>query len=280
MKAPTLFTALALLAAGLILRPEALQAGLPRPMCVYYGQALDGYGLPYCTNADVILYHGTNEIARQTISGSLSPGVNFALYVHLDDGRSPTPYSRRALRSGDLVSIVVRDGEGLKTIMENQAVPPVGQPGELVLVSVTAATDLDRDGLPDTWEEELIYWSDGGLWTLADVRGQDDFDGDGMTNLQEYRAGTFAFLDYDYLFIEQYAGTPNHRLRFTLLSVPGKVYSVACTSNLTQAAWQSSPFAVSDTGPFQENPVEGDGNWLSLYVPLDASNWFFRLEAR
>jgi hypothetical protein len=260
--------------------PQSPQAGLPRPMCVYYGQALDGYGQPYRTNAQVLLYHGTSLIASQTIGGSLTPGVNFALYVHLDDGRSPIPYSTRALHSGDLVSILVRDPEGLRTIMENQAVPPVGQPGDLVLINATAAADEDRDGLPDPWEQELIYWSNGALRTLADVRPGDDFDGDGQSNLQEYRAGTFAFLDYDYLFIERYAGTPNHRLQFTLLSVPGKIYSVACATNLTQAAWQSSPFALSDTGPFQETPVEGNGDWLSLYVPIDASSWFFRLEAR
>ena len=33
-----------------------------------------------------MLLHGTNQIASQTITGSLTPGVNFALYVHLDDG--------------------------------------------------------------------------------------------------------------------------------------------------------------------------------------------------
>lgn len=265
---------------AVLLAPHTLLGGLPQPMYVYYGQALDGYGLPYRTNADVILYHGTNEVARQTIGGSLTPGVNFALYVHLDDGRSVVPYSRRALHVGDLVTVMVRDQEGLKTIMEEQAVPPIGQPGELVLINATAGTDMDRDGLPDQWERELIAWSGGTLHSLTDVRPGDDFDGDGMTNLQEYRAGTFAFLNYDYLYIERYEPTPNHRLRLTFLSVPGKAYSVACATNVTSAVWQPSPFAVSDTGAVQESPAEGTGDWLSLYVPIDASTWFFRLDVR
>ncbi len=249
-------------------------------MYVYYGQALDGYGLPYRTNADVILYHETNEVARQAIRGSLTPGINFALYVHMDDGRSPVPYSRRALHVGDLVAVMVRDQEGLKTIMEQQAVPPVGQPGELMLINATAGTDLDRDGLPDRWEYELIAWSGGTLHSLTDVRPQDDFDGDGMTNLEEYRAGTFAFLPYDCLYVEHYERTPNNRLRLTFLSVPGKAYSVACATNVVDTVWLRSPFALSDTGPVQENPTEGTGDWLSLYVPIDASNWFFRLDVR
>ncbi|HEY5913565.1 MAG TPA: hypothetical protein VJA21_23505 [Verrucomicrobiae bacterium] len=265
---------------SLFLLPRSALSGLPQPMYVYYGQALDGYGLPYRTNADIILFHGTNEIARQTIRGSLTPGVNFALYVHLDDGRSAVPYSRRALQVGDLVRVMVRDQEGLKIIMEEQAVPPVGQPGELVFIDATAATDLDRDGLPDRWEYELIAWSGGALHTLTDVRPEDDFDGDGMTNLEEYRSGTFAFLPYDYLYIERYEPTPNNRLRLTFLSVPGKAYSVGCATNVMQAAWQPSPFAASDTGAFQETPVEGNGDWLSLYAPIDPSTWFFRLEVR
>ena len=196
------------------------------------------------------------------------------------DGRSASAYSARALRSGDLVSIKVWDEHGVKTIMENQAVPPVGQPGDLVLVNATAANDEDQDGLPDDWEWELIAWSGGALDTLADVRGADDFDGDGMNNLQEYWAGTFPFLDYDYLFIERYDRTPNNRLRLTLLSVRGKVYSVVCTTDPAQGVWHPCPFALSDTDPFLETPVEGTGDWLSLLVPIDASTWFFRLEAR
>jgi hypothetical protein len=104
----------------LLLSASIIRAGLPQPRCVYYGQALDGYGWPYTTNAQVILLHGTDEVARHTIAGSLSPGINFALYVHLDSGTSATDYSLRALRSGDLVSIVVRDANGEQTIMEQQ----------------------------------------------------------------------------------------------------------------------------------------------------------------
>lgn len=280
MKTKAHLITLLLAGTGSILLPQALVAGLPQPMCVYYGQACDGYGLPYRANADVILLHGTNEIALQTISGSLWPGVNFALYVHLDDGRSTTPYSARALRSGDLASIVVRDEFGQHTIMESKTVPPVSQPGDLIALNVTAATDLDGDGLPDQWERELIDWSFGALQTLYDVRGEDDFDGDGMSNLQEYQAGTFAFLDYDYLFIEYLARAPNDRLQLTFLSVPGKTYRVVRAADLAQPAWEPCPFGLSDTDVLALAPVEGDGNWFSLYVMIEEPGWFFRLQAR
>lgn len=253
-------------------------AGLPQPMCVFYGQARDGHGLPYRTHAQVLLYCGTNEVARHTIRGSLSPGVNFALDVHLDDGRGTQPYSPRAVSSGASVRIVVRDAEGEKTVMESAIIPPVGQPGEILLLNVTAALDTDGDGLPDPWEWELVDWSAGALESLWDVRGEDDFDQDGASNAQEYAAGTFAFLDYDFLAVEQMSLTGNGRLCLNFLSVPGKRYRVRGLGDLSDALWEPCPFAVSETGPAQTTPAEGSGGWLCLYVPLQRTTRFFRLE--
>ncbi len=270
--------ALAGLSMALLTTPA--RAGLPQPLCIFYGQARDGYGLPYRENADVILLHGTNEVARHSIKGSLSPGVNFALYVHMDDGRTPTPYSPRALRSGDSVSIVVRDQEGIKTIMESQFLPPIGRPGDILQLDVTAAQDTDGDGLPDLWEWELIASSDGALTNPWEVHGADDFDGDGMSNLDEYLAGTFAFLDYDALIAEELIPVSNHRLRLTFLSVPGITYTIHSAIDLSQTDWQPCAFALSETGPLQTTPAEGQGDWFSVYLPLDEPVRFFRLIAQ
>jgi hypothetical protein len=271
---------LTLLVGALLLLAQGAQAGLPQPMCVYYGQARDGYGLPYTTNADVILLQGTNEVARHTIRGSLTPGVNFALYAHIDDGRTTVPYSRRAVRSGDLVNVVVRDSSGQRTIMEAQTVPPVGKPGELIAINATAGTDLDGDGIPDLWELELIAWSGGTLRTIYDVRGEDDWDGDGMTNLQEYKAGTFAFLDYDYFMIEWCEPTPNLRLRLVFLSVPGMAYSVRSAVDLKQPVWDPWPFSITDDGVPGSLAAEGNGDWMSLYVPVQQPGRYYQLEVR
>lgn len=271
---------LVLLDLGVALLVPPGHAGLPQPMCIFYGQARDGFGLPYRTNAQVILLHGTNEIARQTIRGSLATGVNFALSVHLDDGRGMKPYSHRALRSQDRVSIIVRDADGDKMIMESQTVPPVGVPGELLLVNVTAGEDSDGDRLSDLWEHELIAWSGGTLRDLADVRGEDDFDGDGMSNRAEYEAGTFAFLDYDALLAEEFVPSGTGRLRLTFLSVPGKTYSISGVSDLDQASWEPCAFALTATGPLQVAPAEGNGDWVSLYVPILDPIRFYRLVAQ
>jgi hypothetical protein len=174
---------------------------------------------------------------------------------------------------------MVRDADGEKPIMENQTLPPVGAPGELLMVNVTAGLDSDGDGLSDQWEWELVAWSDGALRDLMDVQGEDDFDGDGMSNRAEYQAGTFAFLAYDALWIEQMAPVAGSRLRLTFLSVPGKTYHVSGVSDLTQTIWEPCAFALTEVGPFQTAPAEGDGNWFSLYVPVLEPIRYYRIIA-
>lgn len=128
----------------------------------------------------------------------------------------------------------------------------------------------------DPWEQEMVYWSFGALHNITDVHPGDDFDGDGQSNWDEYRAGTFAFLDYDSFFAEDNGLTTNRRFRVSFLSVPGKAYGVRYVTALNQNLWTPSPIAISETADYQTGPVEGTGDWLSLYVPAELNSSFFR----
>ena len=51
--------------------------------------------------------------------------------------------------------------------------------------------DLDGDGLPDDFEWRIINFDpEDGIVGLEDVRGEDDFDGDGLSNYDEFRYST------------------------------------------------------------------------------------------
>ncbi len=261
-----------------VLLPVSSLGGLPQPMVVYYGQAKDGFGWPYTEYASVILLSGTNEYARHSINGSLSPGVNFALYVPLDDGRDTNRYVRNAARTGEVVSIAVQDTYGRKTIMESNAVPAVTTPGDIILVNVTAGTDTDGDGLPDEWEQEMLDWgTNPAITSIWDIAGLGDYDGDGQPNGDEYRAGTFAFLDYDYFFAEHFSRTANGRLRIEFLSVNAKVYNVERSTNVSAGVWDDCEYSLTETGAFQTGPAEGDGDWFSFYVPVPEPHLALRL---
>jgi hypothetical protein len=70
-----------------------------------------------------------------------------------------------------------------------------------VAVTVTAPQDSDRDGLPDVWESRAGLWMYPFQGTSAeDANG--DPDGDGVTNLQEFRAHTSPVARYQRVFAE------------------------------------------------------------------------------
>ncbi|MCK4563970.1 MAG: hypothetical protein KAU94_04800 [Verrucomicrobia bacterium] len=256
----------------------AVQAGLPQPMCIFYGQAKDDFGWPYMDNASVVLRVGTNEYARHTITGSLTPGVNFALYVHLDDGRGDEVYTQHALHMGEGFEIVVRDNDGEKTIMEVESLPLVGTPGDVIRLNVTAGTDSDGDGLPDEWEQYLVDGSsDPSINSVEDIHPSDDFDGDGSSNINEYRAGTFAFLDYDYFFAEQVTMLPNQWMQIEFLSTPGKVYRISSRTNLASQVWSDCAYATQHEGSLLNQPLEGDGSWLSFYLKMNEISEFYNM---
>lgn len=56
-------------------------------------------------------------------------------------------------------------------------------------------TDLDGDGLPDQWEQAIIDNSpDPSALTIEDIEPNDDFDGDGLSNLREFQLGLNPYL--------------------------------------------------------------------------------------
>ena len=251
---------------------------LPQAMCIYYGQANDKFGWPYLKDADVIMRSGTNEVARHHINGSISPGVNFALYVCLDDGSQNESYSDIALQPGDPVEIYIQDHEGIQTIIHTNTIPSPEYAGQVITIDVTAGTDSDHDGMSDAWEQEIVNASTNpAISSIEDVKPNDDYDGDGESNWDEYKSGNFAFLDYDYLFIEKQTRLAN-RLQLQLLSVPGKAYTIQSVATLTTNNWQMCTFSTTVDGPLQTGLVEGDGSWLYFYVPY--TNRYMRISVK
>jgi len=212
--------------------------------------------------------------------GLLAPGVNFKLGLELDGGAG-TPYASYAARAGQAVRLSVRTQGGERPVMETHALV-AGQPGDLVSVYVSTGTDTDGDGLPDEWERQLIANSDGRLHALADVHPGDDADGDGVSNWDEYRAGTYAFLPGDFLAVEEWAGVAGDRLRLRFLTTRGITYRVYGASQLGGTDdWQPQRFALSESDPvLPHEALVGDGFYVSVYVALGGSQQFYRLRAQ
>jgi len=74
---------------------------------------------------------------------------------------------------------------------DNKAAVAIGQlKAVFSLRFETFVIDADNDQLPDSWERVLVEQSDDpSSKTLADIIPGDDFDGDGVSNWQEYQRG-------------------------------------------------------------------------------------------
>ena len=114
----------------------------------------------------------------------------------------------------------------------------MGQPGQRTRLNLTLGEDTDGDGLPDAWERLINP-------DISKVRPGDDSDKDGMTNLQEYLAGTYAFDPKDGFtlnIVRVNNGAPV--LEFT--AIRGRTYTLQGSPDLK--TWTTQSFRIPAEG--------------------------------
>ena len=150
-------------------------------------------------------------------------------------GSSPIPWVSRPVISDGGATIAFLDlGSGLVTGDLSRLPDAFG-----ISVNTSAAlVDSDADGIPDWWMMKYFGHPTGQSGDLS--LAPDDADGDGVSNLQEYIAGTdptnpnsvFRLL----------AGTPvNGTMNVTWLAVMGKSYQMQYKTNLDDPVWLTAP---------------------------------------
>jgi hypothetical protein len=258
-------------------------AGVPLPSVTYTGCVRDAYGYPYAKDAEVALFKGSVECVRYRVAGERSPGVNYRLELEMDSGG--TPYEPYAAHTGDLLDLkVAYQGQPVAVMTNAQlaagGVLVVPAAGATLRLDIQTGVDADADGLPDAWEELLIAQSGGALGTLADVRPEDDFDGDGSSNLHEFQSGTFPFLAYDCFALDEAGRDANGRFSFRFLAVKGFTYQVLASTNLTAGTWSDQPFAATPAAPVAPGFIFGDDSFRTIYVEATNAAAFFRLRIK
>jgi len=244
-------TGLALL--GLLgLAAPRLCAFPPAPHHIIEGVVRDAYGQPLTLPSARILLE---TVSGKTITGRVTPamgrGLNYALTIPMDAGVTAEAYRPTALQP--LVPFRLKVQIGTMTYLPIEMTAnyaTLGQPAQRTRLDLTLGEDSDGDGLPDAWELALIQQL-GGRLTLADIRPEDDLDGDGLTNLQEYLAGTYAYDPAQGILLDLVRIEPGRAmLEFTV--VRGRTYTVLTGSDLTE--WTSVPFQIpgASEGPVRE----------------------------
>ena len=207
----------------------------------------DEFGSPITAGAEVILETLGGVQIKTTVVPNLEPGVNYRLAVPMDAGITSDLYKPTALRP--TVPFLIRVRIGTVSYLPIEMIGDMsrmGQPGQRTLLNLTLGEDTDGDGLPDAWERLINP-------DLTKVRPGDDSDRDGLTNHQEYLAGTYAFDPKDgfTLNIVRMNGT-TPVLEFT--AIRGRTYTLQSSPDLK--TWTTQPFRIPAEGV--DSPVRAN----------------------
>ena len=180
------------------------------------------------------------------------PDAGFVPYIRVDevDYLPAAPWPASANGTSNSLQRIASGAYGNDPINWFSARPTAGRAN-----AVEAFLDADGDGMDDNWE--IAYFGS----TARD--GSGDFDGDGMSDLEEYRAGTNPRDPLSNLRLSpiQYSGG---QFVATFNALPGRTYRIDFSDTLLAGSWvkltdvpaQATPgqVQVSDSNP---GPVTG-----------------------
>ncbi len=237
------------LAVFILIIPEigSLMAYPPAPNHTIYGTVRDELGNPLVvTNAQVILETLTGIRLNTMVIPKLMLDANYRLPVPMDAGLTADAYKPTALRPTVAFRLKVKIGSTTYLPIELAAnYSNLGKPAQMTRVDLTLGEDLDGDGLPDAWERSLLATL-GADSTLADILPNGDADNDGLSNLQEYLAGTYAFDPQDGFSLAIVDAVNDHPV-LEFLAIRGRTYAMEASQDLQ--TWVPARFRLLSDAP-------------------------------
>ena len=232
----------------------------------------------------VVATNGT-VIASTKVADPTADGYNFLLQSPLS---STATDSTAAV--GDTLNCVLVQESGL-SLAANPLI--AGEANSVTNVSLafvnvknyTSTNGTDTANVPVEYIETIAVWMEA-LGIEGEYDPFDDYDHDGKSNYDEYRAGTNPFDETDKLTITGYAAAQSTPHAISFEYVGGHVYGVTTTRSLTNPQWALQPVKKTATGAEHEQVMpsadEEDMGETTIYVvPAEgATSQFFKLEAR
>lgn len=271
--------------AALALASGFTQAFPPAPYYTIYGLVRDQVGQTIkADGAVIILLKGGVEIGRTPITSGLRLDQNYELPIRIDQALGGSPlYSSKAIASNGPYSLVVEMNGTLFYPIEVAGNLTTGKGGERVRLDLNLGEDSDGDGLPDIWEQWMLYQAgyypdEQGNWPLHLIDRDGDFDNDGLSNWLEYVAGTFAgdaTEKFDLIIKEKAPAM----VRFEFFAITGKTYTIEHSTDMV--TWSRVPFSVGVQAAGDTLFSATDVGVLSAFAaPTSSTKEFYRLTVR
>jgi len=223
--------------AAFLLTAAGLAAFLPNPSYTIYGLVRDQVGATLRVEGAVlvVLNNGT-EIGRALVRSSPSGDQNYEVDMRIDQSRPSTrTYSAQAVAAQGAYSLYVEMNGARFYPIEVAGTLRAGNGGERVRLDLNLGADANNDGLPDAWQEWQLYQSGRTPgtpgWNINLITKTGDFDGDGVSNYDEYVAGTFAG-DATERFDLKIVGKGAAEVAFEFFAITGKIYAIEESSDL------------------------------------------------
>jgi hypothetical protein len=231
------------LAAAALLCPDAGLTFPPAPSHRIYGTVRNEYGEPLTQTTAQILFTSSSGVQiTGNIDPALEPGVNYQLTVAIDSGTAADAYKPTALKPAAPFRIQVKIGSAIYLPLQmtgNYAT--LGEPAKSTRIDLTLGEDADGDGIPDAWQRLLKSI----LGNNAKTGPNDDADGDGISNLNEYLAGTYAFDPADGFKLDILVGASGRpEVEFTVVNP--RTYTLYSSSDMK--TWIPVNFTVPADG--------------------------------
>ena len=214
----------------------------PLPHHTVYWLVRDEFGNPLISpGTELTLETLAGTAITTTVVPGIEAGVNYRIEVPVDAGLTADLYRPTAMRPTAPFRIRVKIAGRTYVPLEMKAnMALLGQPAQSSRVDLTLGEDTDGDGLPDGWERSVIAAGNLGL-TLEGLKPGDRLNGNSLSVLQAYLAGTYAWDPKDgfRLDIVQFDGL-NPVLEF--LALRGRSYSVIGSDDLV--TWVPASFQI------------------------------------
>ena len=198
----------------------------------------DGRYVVYRSSADDI---ATGPVAASGIMlYDRATGSNTVLNLGNGGATDWLDWASRPLMDAQAQTVVFQSSQSSLGVADLNRLP------DLFAQTPDVTQDSDSDGIPDWWMMKYFGHPTGQAGDHS--RAQDDFDGDGFTNFQEFLTGADP-TNPGSVFRLQISATdpPSQILLLSWPAVPGKSYQLQYTADLTTPLWQNLGAAVVAT---------------------------------